>query len=86
MLILTRKLGEAIRIGDNAVIKIVEIRGGQVRLGITAPKEIPVHREEVYQMIRRQNLIAAKSTPESLQDIAPLWKRVPPKSKGGPPS
>jgi carbon storage regulator len=86
MLILTRKLGEAIRIGDNAVIKIVEIRGGQVRLGIAAPKEIPVHREEVYQMIRRQNLMAAKSTPESLQDITPLWKREPPKPEGGPPA
>lgn len=75
MLILTRKLGEGIRIGDDTVIKVVEIRGGQVRLGITAPRVVPVHREEVYQMIRQQNELAAQSAPGSLDGVLSLLQR-----------
>ena len=74
MLILTRKLGEGIRIGDDVILKIVEIRGGQVRLGIAAPKAVPVHREEVYEMIRRQNEQAAQTAPKTLEGITSLWK------------
>jgi carbon storage regulator len=55
MLILTREKEEDIIIGDNIVIKIVDIRGGKVRLGITAPDDVPVHRREVYEAIKRQN-------------------------------
>ena len=51
MLILSRKLDESIVIGDNIVITIVDIRGDKVRLGIDAPKEVPVHRSEVYAAI-----------------------------------
>ena len=75
MLILTRKLGEGIRIGDEVVIKVVEIRGGQVRLGIAAPRVVPVHREEVYEMIRQQNEMAAQTAPVTLDSIATLWQR-----------
>ena len=82
MLILTRKLGEGVRIGDDVVVKIVEIRGSQVRLGIAAPRPIPVHREEVYQMIRRQNELAAKSAPKSLEGIASLWPPDSEEDKG----
>lgn len=53
MLVLTRKKNETIRIGDDISIVVVEIRGDKARLGIEAPKEIPVHREEVYQAIKR---------------------------------
>jgi carbon storage regulator len=73
MLILTRKLGEGIRISDEVVIKVVEIRGGQVRLGIDAPRQIPVHREEIYQMIRRQNEMAAQTAPVTLEGLSALW-------------
>ncbi len=57
MLVLSRQRDESIRIGDNVRITVVDIRGDKVRLGIEAPKEIPVHREEVYQAIQRENEI-----------------------------
>lgn len=52
MLTLTRKVGEVIRIGDDIEVVVKEIRRGQVRVGIVAPKEVPIHREEVYQALR----------------------------------
>ena len=55
MLVLSRHRDESIMIGDNVVITIVDIRGDKVRLGIKAPQEIPVHREEVYDAIKREN-------------------------------
>ena len=54
MLILSRKLDEQIVIADNIVITVVEIRGDKVRLGIEAPREIPVHRKEIYELIQRE--------------------------------
>ena len=51
MLVLTRKLDESIVIGENVVIQVLETRGGQIRLGITAPREVSVHRQEVYERI-----------------------------------
>ena len=54
MLTLTRKVGESIRIGDEIEIVVKEIRRNQVRIGIVAPKEIPIYREELYQEIQRQ--------------------------------
>lgn len=52
MLVFTRKKNEQIVIGDHIVVTVVEIRGDKVRLGIEAPKEVPVHRREVYEAIR----------------------------------
>mgnify|MGYP003624506742 CR=1 FL=1 len=52
MLILTRKPGESIRLDDNILIKVFEINGSQARIGIDAPREVKVHREEVYQKIQ----------------------------------
>jgi carbon storage regulator len=54
MLVLSRQKDESIIIGDNVEVTIVDIRGDKVRLGITAPKEIPVHRREVYEAIQRE--------------------------------
>lgn len=59
MLILTRKLGESIRIGDQVEVKIVAIEGDQIKLGINAPREIDIHRSEVYEAIRKENNEAA---------------------------
>ena len=55
MLVLSRQRDESIIIGDNITISIVDIRGDKVRLGIDAPKEVPVHRQEVYDAIQREN-------------------------------
>ena len=59
MLVLSRQRDESIIIGDNIVITIVDIRGDKVRLGIEAPKEVPVHRQEVYEAIQRERTQAA---------------------------
>jgi len=54
MLILTRKVGESINIGDDITITILGVKGNQVRIGIDAPKDVAVHREEIYQRIKRE--------------------------------
>lgn len=54
MLILTRRIGEVLRIGDDVSITILGIKGNQVRIGIDAPKDVAVHREEIYQRIKRE--------------------------------
>ena len=70
MLVLSRQRDESIMIGDNIVITIVDIRGDKVRLGINAPVEIPVHRQEVYEAIQRENLQAARLEPKDTQGLA----------------
>lgn len=59
MLVLTRKLGENIRIGDDVKITVLEVRSGQVKLGIEAPPQVKVHREEIYARIQEENRRAA---------------------------
>jgi len=65
MLVLTRKLGENIRIGDSVKITVWEVRSGQVKLGIEAPPEVKVHREEIYARIQEENRRAQNWKPES---------------------
>jgi len=55
MLVLTRKLGESIRIGDEIAVRVVEIQSGSVRIAIDAPREIPVHREEIWDQVQAEN-------------------------------
>ncbi|OFZ14145.1 MAG: carbon storage regulator [Bdellovibrionales bacterium GWA2_49_15] len=69
MLVLTRKLGESIAIDDHIKIIVIQIKGKQVRLGIKAPKETKIHREEVYQAIQDQNELAAQSDYEGLGQL-----------------
>ena len=77
MLVLSRQRDETIMIGDDIEVTVVDIRGDKVRLGINAPREISVHRKEVYDAIRRENRAAAQVKPE---DIAGAAK--PPGPKG----
>ncbi len=70
MLTLTRSVGETIRIGDDIEVHVVEVRGGTVRLGFTAPREVTIHREEVYRQIAEANLLAAQVTADTLGALA----------------
>jgi carbon storage regulator len=70
VLTLTRSVGETIRIGDDIEIHVVEVRGGTVRLGFKAPREVTIHREEVYRQIAEANLLAAQVTADSLGALA----------------
>jgi len=70
MLVLSRQRDESIVIGDNVVITIVDVRGDRVRLGIEAPREVSVHRREVYDAIQRENQQAAQIQPEQARRIA----------------
>lgn len=69
MLVLSRQRDESIIIGDNVVVTIVDVRGDKVKLGITAPREVSVHRQEVYEAIRRENQQAAKLDPKEVQSL-----------------
>ena len=68
MLVLGRRTGENIRIGDDIKVIVLEVRGGQIKLGIEAPLHIQVHREEIYERIQRQNQRAAGTAPAELTE------------------
>jgi carbon storage regulator len=69
MLVLSRHRDESIMIGDDIVVTIVDIRGDKVRLGIEAPTDIPVHRQEIYEAIQRENRKAAQLQPGDTRDL-----------------
>jgi len=77
MLVLTRAKGQKIMIGQDIVLTVVEVNGDQVRLGIDAPSDISVYREEIFQSIKEQNEIAAKSdlTKEQLEVLKMMLKK-----------
>lgn len=72
MLILTRKIGESIAIGDDIQIHVVDIRGSQVKLGIMAPKDVEIYREEVYLKIQEENRLAAQVSRDALSSVETL--------------
>ena len=75
MLILTRKSGERITIGDDIKIQIIEIKGKQVRLGIDAPRKYAIHREEVYIRIQDENKRAASQAPLMMGQLDSILNR-----------
>lgn len=75
MLIITRKLGERITIGDDIVVSLLDIKGGQVRIGIDAPKHVSIHREEIYDKIRSENRVSASVDAADLRRAATILNR-----------
>ncbi len=75
MLVLTRRHNESIMIGDSVEITVIEVKGDQVKLGISAPKEIKVHRKEIYLAIQKENIDASKSRLDRLGEIGGIFKR-----------
>lgn len=73
MLVLSRKTGQSLMIGEDIEITVVEIRGDQVKLAVSAPRHVPVHRKEVYEQIVAENRQAAK-LPESMDLIGILGR------------
>ncbi len=82
MLVLSRQRDESIMIGDKVVITIVDIRGDKVRLGIQAPQEIPVHRQEVYDAIQREHRAAGQVQAGDAQSCVPAESRPIEKKAG----
>lgn len=74
MLVLTRKLGEVIRIGEAVTIRVLEVKGNQVRLGVDAPAEIRIYREEIYGAIRKENEKAAVREGDCLDEASTAWQ------------
>ncbi len=74
MLVLTRKLGEKIQIGDDISILIMEVKGKQVRLGIEAPSTVKIHREEIYQKIQEENINASNIEITDFSELEKLMK------------
>jgi carbon storage regulator len=70
MLILTRRRGESIVIGGEIEVTLLQVQGDQVRLGITAPKRVTVHRKELLDQIRAENIAAAGAEPQQLSQIS----------------
>ena len=83
MLVLSRQRDQTIMIGDDIEITVVDIRGDKVRIGINAPKCIKVHRKEVYDAIKNENLRAAGVKPEDLPKTTEMDKEQKDKSPGG---
>jgi len=72
MLVLTRRAGESVMIGDNVTITVLEARGDVIRLGIDAPRDVQVHREEVYRELQVANREAASPTEDAVQAVAKM--------------
>jgi carbon storage regulator len=77
MLVLARRLNESIMIGDEIEVVVIDIKGDQVKLGIRAPKCVTVHRKEIYEEIRKENIAAmdSKLKPEELKELSDFLKK-----------
>lgn len=88
MLVLTRRSGESVHVGDDVVVTVLDVRGEVVRLGIQAPRTIQVHREEIYRELQAANRAAASPSADALRNLARLVrepKAAPPANPGAAP-
>lgn len=77
MLVLSRKRDESIIIGDDVVITVVDIKGEQVKIGVTAPKTVSIHRKEVYEAIQEENKAASQTPMQNLSGLVKVLKKQP---------
>jgi carbon storage regulator len=78
MLVLSRKRDESIIIGDDVVVTVIDIKGEQVKLGVSAPKSISIHRKEVYEAIQAENLAASRPEAQNLSGLAKVLEKTAP--------
>jgi carbon storage regulator len=77
MLVLTRKVGERIMIGDHIMVQVLELNRGSIKIGIEAPEKVPVFRYEVYERIQQENLRSAKAGGAfDIRNAAQMWQRT----------
>lgn len=84
MLVLSRKPGEAIRIGDDIEISVIEVRGDTVRIGISAPRNVPVFRMELLAEVAKTNLESVKAAPQAMDVLKTLLRREDDSNGGDP--
>jgi len=77
MLVLTRKKGQSIIVGDGIEISVVDVNGDSVRIGVRAPREVSIYRREIYEAIREENILAARTASE----LANQFKKAAPSSE-----
>ena len=77
MLVLTRRAGESVIIGDDVVVTVLEARGDVIRIGIKAPRDVQVHREEVYNELKAVNREAASPDDEAVQAVSDMFRESP---------
>lgn len=75
MLILTRRPGESLHIGDHIKITVLSVQGKQIKIGLQVPDETPVYREEVYRRVQEQNRLAMGASDQDLLAAASLWRK-----------
>jgi len=75
MLILTRRPGESLILGEDIKITILGVQGKQIKIGLEVPEEVPVYREEVYLRVQEQNRLAMQATENDLMTVAKLWRK-----------
>ena len=84
MLVLSRRVGERLVIGDGIVVTVIEVRGDGVRLGVDAPRSVRVHRAEVLEAVEAANVDAARADDAAVDELRRLVPPTPPDSSGAP--
>ena len=74
MLVLTRKLGEVIRVGESVTVRVLEVKGNQVRLGVDAPADVRIYREEIYRAVRKENEEAVVHGTTDVDEATKAWQ------------